>query len=156
MADHSVSGFRLQQHPHAQRLAHHQVVGIRPPDGENFLLGQVSWLMFRADGIMETGVHVLAGLPKVIAVRAFGLMTSLSEPYQEAFMLPATPALKAPATLVLPGSWFHPQRIIDVHDNGQRFQLRLTGLILRGLNFDQVSFESLEPANPGATPGNVR
>lgn len=156
MADHSVSGFRLRQHSNTQRLEHHQLVGIRPPDGERFLLGQISWLMFRGDGIMETGVHVLAGLPKVIAVRAFGLMTSLREAYREAFMLPTTPALKAPATLVLPGGWYHAQRVIDVYDEGRRFQLRLTDLILRGTNFDQVSFEALEPANQGATPGSAR
>jgi hypothetical protein len=156
MADHSVSGFRLLQHPHTQRLEHHQVVGIRPPDGERFLLGQISWLMFRGDGMMETGVHVLPGLPKAIGVRTFGIMTSAREGYQEAFMLPAAPALKAPATLVLPGGWFQPQRVIDVHDGDRRSQLRLTDLVLHGPNFDQVSFEPVDAVTRDARPGNAR
>lgn len=146
MVDHSVNGFRLQQHPHTERLEHHQLVGIRPPDGERFLLGQVTWLMYREDGVMEAGIHVLAGLPKVVAARLFGLNVSTHVAYQQAFLLPATPALKAPASLVLPGGWFQERRVIEVHD-GEPLQLRLTGLLARGTNFDQVSFEPLtDPA----------
>lgn len=156
MADQSVSGFRVQQHPHTQRLEHHQLVGIRPPDGELFLLAQVSWLMYRTDGVMETGVHVLPGVPKVIAVRPYGLAGNVHTGYVEAFMLPATAALKANDSLVLPGRWFQPQRIIDVYDDGNRYQLRLTDLVLRGTDFDQVGFETVNQETPGATQGSAR
>jgi len=140
MADHSVSGFRLRQRPHHERLEHHQLVGIRPPDGERFLLGQISWLMYRDDGIMEAGVHVLAGLPQVVAARQVGLRAGGA--FQQAFMLPATPALKTPPSLVLPAGWFQPQRVIEIHRGGS-MQVRLTELMLRGANFDQVNFEPL-------------
>ncbi|NMG53602.1 hypothetical protein GPA23_02940 [Aromatoleum aromaticum] len=146
IVDHSVNGFRLQQHPHTERLEHHQLVGIRPPDGERFLLGQVTWLMYREDGVMEAGIHVLAGLPKVVAARLFGLNIGTHVAYQQVFLLPATPALKAPALLVLPGGWFQARRVIEVHDD-EAAQVRLTGLLARGTNFDQVSFEALtDPA----------
>lgn len=145
IVDHSVNGFRLQPHPHTERLEHHQLVGIRPPDGERFLLGQVTWLMYREDGVMEAGIHVLAGLPKVVAARLFGLNVG-HVAYQPVFLLPATPALKAPASLVLPGGWFQARRVIEVHE-GKAMQLRLTKLLARGTNFDQVSFEPLtDPA----------
>lgn len=157
VADHSVSGFRLYQDPHTQRLEHHQLVGVRPPDGEHFLLAQLSWLMYRADGVMEAGVHVLPGLPRVVAVRPFGLTSSLQEAFLEAFLLPPTPALKADASLVLPAKWFQPQRVIDVVDGGgERYQLRLTKPILRGPDFVQVSYEALESPAPVAKPENVR
>jgi len=140
MADHSVSGFRLRQRPHHERLEHQQLVGIRPPDGERFLLGQISWLMYRDDGVMEAGVQMLAGLPQVVAARQVGLHAGGA--YQQAFLLPATPALKTPTSLVLPAGWFHAQRVIELH-HGNSMQVRLTDLMLRGTNFDQVNFEPL-------------
>lgn len=143
VADHSVSGFRLQQKPKGRRLEHHQLVGVRPPDGEHFLLARLSWLRFRGDGILEAGVQVLAGLPRVVAVRPFGLMSNLQEAFLEAFMLPATPALKVAATIVLPAQWFQPQRVIEVVDDKERYQLRLTKAVLRGTDFVQVGYEQL-------------
>ena len=149
MADHSVGGFRLRQQRRSERLEHHQLVGIRPPDGERFLLGQVSWLMYREDGVMEAGIHVLPGVPQVAAARLFGLNVGEHVAYQQVFMLPPTPALKAPASLVLPGGWFQPQRVIDLYD-GRALQVRLDTLLLRGTNFDQVTFEPLERPARGA------
>jgi hypothetical protein len=156
MLDHSVNGFRLQRHPHHERLEHHQLVGIRPPDGERFLLGQVSWLMYRDDGMMEVGIHVLSGVPDVLGVRAFGLKGGSHVAYQQAFLLPAIAALNAVPSLVLPAGWFCPQRIIEVHDGKPR-TWRLTGLLVRGTNFDQVSFEPVDASrSPDAHSESVR
>lgn len=140
LADHSVNGFRLQHRPEGLRLAHHQLVGIRPPDGERFLLGQISWLLFRGDGVMEAGVQVLAGVPRVVGVRPLGLRPGGGDPFKEAFMLPPTPALKAPASIVLPGGLFQPQRVLEVVDDGRRSQVRLADAVVRGPNFDQVTY----------------
>jgi len=155
MADHSVGGFRLRHGPHAERFEHRQLVGIRPPDGERFLLGKVSWLMYREDGVMEAGIHVLPGLPHVAAARPVGLNVGGHVAHQQVFVLPATPALKTPASLVLPGGWFQPQRVIDLHD-GRPMQVRLAELLMRGTNFDQVSFEVLESGAPDAQPETAR
>lgn len=154
--DQSVSGFRLQRRPRAERLEHHQLVGIRPQDGERFLLAHVSWLMYRADGILEVGVHILTGVPALVTVRTVGLRSGRA-PFQQGFALPATPALKTEATLVLPAGWFHPQGIIEVHQDGALRQLRMLQLVQKGTNFDQVSFEALPPsAAPGARAESAR
>jgi hypothetical protein len=136
MADQSVGGFRLTQRPRGERLEHHQLVGIRPPDGERFLLGIISWLMFRNDGILEAGVHVLPGLPRVVAARKFGLNPTQRGSYQQAFLLAANPALKANASLVLPAGWYQAQRVIELHDD-RAIQLRLTAMVTHGTKFDQ-------------------
>lgn len=140
--DQSVGGFRLRQRPHAERLEHRQLVGIRPPDGERFLLGLISWLMYRMDGTLEAGVNILNGLPKVVAVRQKGANPGHRGAFQQAFWLAGVPSLKASPSLVLPGGWFHPHRVIEMYD-GKEKQLRLTQLIARGANFDQVSYEAL-------------
>lgn len=138
--DQSVSGFRLIRQPQHERIEHRQLVGIRPPDGDHFLLAQVSWLMFRDDGVMEAGIQVLPGLPKVVPARRFDLFRGRHIAYQPVFLLPGLPALKTGPSLVLPAGWYRPQGVIEIVDD-TGMELRLTDIVLRGTNFDQVSFE---------------
>lgn len=154
--DQSVGGFRLQQQPRGERLEHHQLVGLRPQDGDRFLLGDVSWLMFRADGTLEAGVHLLTGVPTLVAVRPVSLNTGRA-PFHQGFLLPATESLKIPASLVLPAGWHHPSAVVEIHRDGNSIQVRLDQLLLRGANFDQVSFEQLaSSAGSGAPAGSAR
>jgi len=156
MFDQSVNGFRLLRQPQHERLDHRQLVGIRPPDGERFLLGQVSWLMYRDDAVMEAGIQVLPGLPKVVAARQSDLLRGRHIAYQPAFLLAAVPALKSGPSLVLPAGWFRPHGVIDIHDD-KPMQFRLTGLVLQGKNFDQVTFECVAaPAERDARQGSRR
>ena len=138
--DHSVSGFRLMRRQPAQRIEHHQLVGIKPEDGGPYLLGQVSWLMFEADGTLMAGIHLLSGLPTVVAARPVSVNVSAHEPYSQAFMLPAIPAMRAQATIVMPSGWFQANRVLDISP-GEIRQIRLTSLIARGTNFDQATYE---------------
>jgi hypothetical protein len=146
LVDQSVGGFRLQQRPHAERFLHHQLVGLRPHDGEYFLLGQVSWLMFREDGLLEAGIHVLSGLPRVIAARQRIESGDRREPYSQAFMIEASDVLQITASVILPEGWYKTNGIVEVFDAGLERRLRMTQLLLRGPNFEQVGFtEFSEP-----------
>jgi hypothetical protein len=140
--DHSVSGFRLQRKHAGQRIEHHQLVGIKPSDGNQYLLGQVSWLMYEPDGTLMAGIHLLAGLPSTVAVRGTGVNVGSHEPYLQGFLLPEITAMRAPATIVLPGGWFHADRVLELH-NGASRQVRLTTLVARGTNFDQATYENI-------------
>ncbi|HQV13951.1 MAG TPA: hypothetical protein PK620_03460, partial [Denitromonas sp.] len=141
--DQSVGGFRLQSQPSAKRFEHHQLVGIRPPDGQHYLLAHISWLMYRPDGVMELGVHVMPGLPEGVAARLIGLHANSKVPYKLGFLLPAVPALKAGPSLVLPAGWYQSQRIVELKMGGESMQIRLTRLVTRGSNFDRVEFTTL-------------
>ncbi|MDR2032417.1 MAG: hypothetical protein LBP86_09270 [Azoarcus sp.] len=142
LLDQSLGGFRLQQRPHAERLQHNQVVGLRPKDGEYFLLGQVSWLMFRTDGLLEAGIRMLPGIPRVIAARQpVDSDESPREPYSQAFLIEANPKLQIGDSLIVPEGWYKTNGIIETFDNGHR--LRMTQLLLKGPNFEQVSVTKL-------------
>ncbi|MCL2875089.1 MAG: hypothetical protein FWF12_02110 [Betaproteobacteria bacterium] len=147
LVDQSVGGFRLQQRPHSERLSHHQLVGLHPQDGEYFLLGQVSWLMFRDDGLLETGIHVLSGLPRVIAARQCTESDDLREPYSQAFIIEANNVLQVTASLILPEGWYKTNGVIEVFDAGIQRRLRMIQLLLKGPNFEQVGFTEL--SEPG-------
>ncbi len=138
--DQSIGGFRLQLSGSAERLLHRQLVGLIPHDGEKLLLGQISWQMYRSDGQLEAGVSLLPGVPRVLPVRQV-VSSGRPEAFQQAFLLPENPAMKAAASLVLPGAWFRPGRLIEVLENGVTRVVSLHNLILRGANFDQVGFE---------------
>ncbi|MCB1926632.1 MAG: hypothetical protein KDH17_01220 [Rhodocyclaceae bacterium] len=140
--DQSVGGFRLRCRPTGLRLDHHQLVGIRPPDGEAVLLARISWLMYREDGTLEAGVSVLPGVPSVAAARTLNTRSSAHDPYQACFLLPAVPALKADASVVLPGGWYQPERIIELHGD-RATQVRLAAMMSDGSNFDQVVVKPL-------------
>ncbi|MDR2689352.1 MAG: hypothetical protein LBB76_06295 [Azoarcus sp.] len=141
LIDQSVGGFRLQQHPQAERLKHHQLVGMRPPGGECFLLGQVSWLMFREDGLLEAGIHVLTGLPQTIAVRSVSTQSDGPQTiYSLAFLIDANETLHIAASLVLPVGWYRPNGILDAFHAGHNRKLYMTQLLLKGSDFEQVAF----------------
>ena len=59
------------------------------------------------------GIHVLPGVAQGIAVRPTGANVSHSERYVRAFLLPAVPALKEAASLVLPRGWYQPERVVE-------------------------------------------
>ena len=61
-------------------------------------------------------------------------------------MLPASAALKTPATLLLPSLWYGPGKMIDVHRDEKTHLVRLGRLIRRGMNYDLCAFEAAEPS----------
>lgn len=144
--DHSLGGFRLRRRSSSERVEHRELIAIRPGDSKQFMLGTVSWLMYREDGSLEAGIKLLDGMPSVIAVRSVGVgKNQYDVRFQQAFRLGETPALKSPATLVLPAGYFQPFRVIEVHD-GQIKGFRLLELVNRGADFDQATFEAISVA----------
>jgi len=141
VANQSVSGFRLQRGEAGARIEHGQLLCLKPPDGEHFLLAQVSWNLMQKDDLL-IGIHVLPGVPQGIAVRATGIKVSPSERYERAFLLPMVPALKEEATLVLPRGWFQPERVVEVFTDRQA-KLKLGELLSHGPDFERVSYTRL-------------
>lgn len=141
LVDQSVGGFKLRRTGEGARLDHHQLVGIRPPDGEQLLIADLSWLMYRNDGALEIGVNVLPGVPRVVGIRRPAGSSGSREPFHQAFMLPPSLALKSSGSLVLPPGWFKIDSLLEIRDGDTRQTLRLVKLLMRGTNFDQCSFD---------------
>jgi len=149
VADESIAGFRLLRFGTGVRIEYGQLIGLHPPDGERFLLCQVSWLMYLASGALVVGVYLLPGVPEPIAARQTGVGIAPTDKYSRAFLLPplpALPALQQAATLVLPKGWFHPGRVVEVCTEG-RIEVRLIDAPNQGVDFDRVSFAPLKQAS---------
>lgn len=143
LLDQSVGGFRVEQATRVEAVEQHRLVGVLPRNGELMLLGKISWLMCRSDGRLEAGVHLLSGVPRVVAVRPVVAQGRLPA-FQQGFALPASPALKTDASLILPCGWYQRDREIEIREGeATPRRVRLTKLALRGANFDQACFEPL-------------
>lgn len=143
IVDQSVSGFRIARDTSGSRVDHRQLVAIRPSDGECFLLAEISWLMYRGDGWLLAGVALMPGVPQMVAARIRNTTAGVGGAnYQQAFLLPAVPALKAEPMLVLPAGWYVADRVIEVHTD-RLFAAKVVKLVSRGVNFDRVTFERL-------------
>lgn len=143
--DQSVGGFRIRCRPEGLRLDHHQLVGIRPPDGEQILLARISWLMFRADGLLEAGLYTMPGIPSVAAARQISAHANARSPYLPCFLLPAVPALKSEASIVTPGGWYQAERVLEIHAD-RPYQARMTAQVASGTNYDQINVTPLQRA----------
>lgn len=139
--NHSANGFRLSCAKPQGRIAHRQLLALRPHDGESYLLAQVSWLMEDRSHGLICGVAVLSGLPRAVAARIAPDKQYASEPYSRAFLLPATPVLdQAPDTLVLPKGWYQVGRQIEINQDGAVQRVQLDRLIADGPDFERASY----------------
>jgi hypothetical protein len=143
LEDESAQGLKMVRRAGnpGKRLAHGQLVGVRPADGKNFQLGQVRWLMAGNAGDLHCGMKLLPGVPIAAAVRAIGVNVA-EEKYVQAFALAAVRALNAPRTLVTAAGWFKPRRVIEAVMH-KPLRVRLLEVLERGIDFERLAYEVL-------------
>lgn len=136
----SLGGLRIEcsRESGKGRYVQHQLIAVRPADAKTYMLGMMRWLQVSDNFELRSGVRVLPGVPRCVAVRATGLNV-MSENYIQALLLPPVPALQTQASLILPAGWFRPKRVVEVYTDAPE-QILLTGIVDRGSDFERVSF----------------
>lgn len=146
--NHSAGGFRLRRRAAGNRLGHGQLMAVKPHDGDRFLLAQASWLMEERDGTLVVGLNVLPGTPVAISARLCDEKhPQFSSSYSRAFMLPELEAIKAPASLVLPGGWHAPQAEVEIYLEEPR-RVQVGKMLESGPDFDRMLYKT--DYTPGA------
>jgi hypothetical protein len=140
MVNQSANGFRLIRNVEGRKIAHGQLLALRPRDSERFLLAQATWLMQENHGGLSTGLKALPGLPQAICARPVPAMGQPLEMYHRAFLLPALETTGAEASLVLPAGWFRPRLIVEVFTD-EAWRANLKEVLDSGPDFERVSFE---------------
>jgi hypothetical protein len=134
----------LRQQMAGGRLAHTQLVALRPKDAPNFVLAAVTWLKVTRTGALQMGVRYLPGTPEPVFIHPFGLNES-NELYQPAFLLPAVRELSIPSSLILPRQWFQPKRVLEMLTRkGVKVTLRVGISVEKGVDYERVSFEPVQ------------
>ena len=122
-----------------KRYGHGQLVGVKPADAKNFMLGQVRWLVQNDAGDLLAGIRLLPGLPAATAVRPTGLNV-VGAKYVQAISLTAVAALNSPPSLVVPSGWFKPKRVVEVYVEGH-VRVRLIEILDRGSDYERCAYE---------------
>jgi cyclic-di-GMP-binding protein len=143
MTDESATGIHAT-HPlndSLERLNQRQLLAIRPPSANAFLIGSLRWSMVTGDARLHVGIMILPGRPEPVALRAIE-PSGVREPYKPGFVLPAMPAVGAATSIIAPPGTFRADRILElIGDRKQR--VRLLQLLDRGIDFDRIGFEPI-------------
>jgi hypothetical protein len=140
MVNQSANGFRLIRNVDGRKIAHGQLLALRPRDSERFLFAQATWLMQESHGGLTVGLRALPGLPQAICARPVPAMGQPSEMYQRAFLLPALATTGAEPSLVLPAGWFRPRMAVEIFTDGA-WRANLKEVLDAGPDFERVSYE---------------
>jgi hypothetical protein len=135
--DESANGFRLRRAADGARLAHLQLVALKPQDARTYILSEIRWLMLGVDRSLVIGAAALPGLATGVAVRPVG-NASMPEPYTQAFLLPGKPGQAE--CLVLPAGWHQPGREFELRVEDDVVKAQLGMVLQRGYDYDRVAF----------------
>ncbi|MFZ5502032.1 MAG: hypothetical protein ACOY3V_00600 [Pseudomonadota bacterium] len=140
--DESISGARLvREAPSPVRLNYNQLLAIKAEDGNAFMLGAIAWVSVTLGNHLKIGVRYLPGTVDAVNIRATGINLTVSDRYVPGCVLHALPALKIPASLILPRDWFQPARVVEVrYPNGETQHLKMGFSVERGIDYERVSF----------------
>jgi len=140
--DESANGFRLRRRGIGARMAHRQLVAVRPHGARQFILCEVRWLTQTSDSALSIGAHAIPGLAQAVEVSATSEDPSRREPYVHAFVL-RTAAVRS-ATIVLPVGWYQSGRPLMLKLEGESVRVRLDALLGRGYDYDHAEFSPEE------------
>ena len=138
----SIMGARLtREDVLGGRLSYNQLIALRPGDAEAFLLGVTAWTNVTHTGQLQIGVRYLPGAAEPVSIRATGVNLTVSDKHAPAFLLQAVPALKIPASLVIPRDWFSSGRVVEVlHQNAEKQHVKMMFSVEHGVDFERVGF----------------
>ena len=145
--DESIRGSRLLRVDNlGERLGPGQLIAVRPADASAFMVGSVSWVKVTQTGQLHTGIRYMQGLPQPVALKATGVNLTVSAKYVSALLLPAVPALKAPASLITPRDWYKPGRVVEIiYLDNNKVQLKMELCMERSMDYERISFSQIQP-----------
>ncbi|HEY6241587.1 MAG TPA: hypothetical protein VIW78_12230 [Burkholderiales bacterium] len=129
----SDDGFRLRRRMSGMRLAHRQLVALRPGGARRFILCHVDWLIEGPGQTLTIRARALKGVAKACAVWT----DRSAQQRSNALMLPVAPGV-APA-LVLPTGWYQRTRELELKLGNAVSHVTLSGLLERGFDYERVS-----------------
>ena len=137
----SAAGYRLIRRAAGQRISHKQLIAVRPPESERFLLAQAHWLMQERDQTLVAGVEMLPGVPEATSVRIAPLTgeTASNERFVVSFLLPDVPTMNSATSLLIPSGMYQTGRILEMHTT-TIWRIQLKSLLQRGFDFDRVTY----------------
>lgn len=140
--NHSLSGTKvLREGREGERLGVNQIVAFRAGDTNTLTLGRISWLIVTLTGQLRMGIQYFPGVAQTISIQKVGLNSKVTDKAFAALLLPAVPALKTPASLIVPKDFFQPNHLAEIFGADEKQQtVKLGFSVVKGLDFERISF----------------
>lgn len=139
VVDESTSGMRIRRPlKDGARIGAGQVVAAKIGDGAYYVLGNVRWVLREGDSTLIVGLQLFPGEARPAAIRALDASGTRSV-WSQGFALPAIPALKESASLVVPAGTFRLDRTIEVLVDQQTEMRKLFRVLDRGIEFERCN-----------------
>jgi hypothetical protein len=140
VVDESASGLRLRRPlKEGARVGPGQVVAVKIGNGQYYVVGNVRWVLREGENSLVAGLQLFPGEAKPAAIRAPDSSGSHSV-WHQAFVLPAIPALKESASLILPAGTFRLDRMIEVMSDQKIASRKLFRVLDRGIEFERCNY----------------
>lgn len=140
VVDESASGLRLRRPlKEGARIGPGQVVATRIADGHYFVVGNVRWVLREGDNSLVAGLQLFPGEARPAAIRVLDAGGAKSV-WQQGLFLPAIPALKESASLILPAGTFRLDRMVEVMVDQKTETRKLFRVLDRGLEFERCNY----------------
>lgn len=140
--DESANGFKLRRKGAGERVAHRQLIGVKPHGARALILSEVRWLIVGIDRALTIGAHALPGLAEPVSARTRWAGRGAPEPFVHAFLISSLPG--GSPSLVLPAGRFQQGRELELRVNEEMRRIRLDALLQHGADFDRVAFTASE------------
>jgi cyclic-di-GMP-binding protein len=136
----TVAGLRLTRPPGnpGARLSQLQLMAVLPEDAKSYMLAVARWVIMVGEDL-TIGVRLLPGVPEPVGARGTGI-NARNDKFQQAFLMPAVPALQAPASIVLAPGMFKRDKLLEIHTD-KVTKIKLSESLERGFDYERVSYE---------------
>jgi hypothetical protein len=146
--DESANGFKLRRKGAGERIAHRQLVAVKPQGARSFILAEVRWLNVGIDRSLTLGALALPGLAEPVSARPSWGARGVPEPFVQAFVMSSLPG--GSPSLVLPPGHYQQGREIELRVGEDLRRVRLDALLQHGADFDRVAFSPSAGVAPEA------
>jgi hypothetical protein len=137
----SILGARLlRENKGGERIGNNELIALRTREANAFMLGTISWRSVTLSGQLQMGVQYLPGVAQAVTLKYAdaGPASGKSVP---ALLLPAMPALKIPASLIVPRDIFQANRGCELVQPGkEKFNIKMGFSVSGGADFERISF----------------
>lgn len=131
----NILGARLSRElQEGERVGLNQLVAVRAGDSNSHILGTVKWRSVTRNGQLKVGVNYLPGTPQAVSLKD-------ADRQVLALLMPAIPAQKIPASLIVQRDVFESNRAFQLtHPNNETQEIKLGFSVATGADFERVSF----------------
>ena len=119
------------------RIGAGMLIVVKVGVSQRFTLASVRWALRDADDMLLAGIQLFPGEARPVAVRVMD--AGESGVWRQGILLPEIPALKVPASLVVPAGTFRLDRRVEVMADYKTRVVKLFRVLDRGVDFERCN-----------------